>query len=168
MREDGFDLTLSPTICLSGDNNPVLGLLSGGHAQKLLRAGKEKMGNNKFPEVVSQRKVPVPGGTQCQGSSCTWTSSRVISLVCAGTDTHRQEYRAHQHTHCTTRSVWESWQSGSSEVFFLLGEPLPHPATARDRGYSIPTFTQPAPGAILGMDNSCVHQHRSERNTAPV
>lgn len=80
VREDGFDLTLSPTICLSGDN-PVLGLLSGGHAQKLLRAGKEKMGNNTFPKVVSQRKVAMPGRNQCQGSACTWTRSRVISLA---------------------------------------------------------------------------------------
>lgn len=81
MKEDGFNLTLSPTIHLSGDNNPVLGLLSGGHAEKLLRADKEKTGNNTFPEVVSQRKVPVPGGTQCQGSACTWTSPRVIPLA---------------------------------------------------------------------------------------
>lgn len=60
VREDGFGLTPRPAIpdCLSGDNNPVLGLLSGGHMQKLLRVGEEQMGNNMFPKVVSQRESP--------------------------------------------------------------------------------------------------------------
>lgn len=60
VREDGFGLTPRPAIpdCLSGDNNPVPGLLSGGHMQKLLRVGEEQMGNNMFPKVVSQRESP--------------------------------------------------------------------------------------------------------------
>lgn len=52
---------------LSGDNNPVLGLLSGGQTQKLLRAGKDQTGNTTFPKAVSQhkdaqaRREPAPG-----------------------------------------------------------------------------------------------------------
>lgn len=48
MKEGGFGLTPSPAIpsSVSGDTSPVPGMLSGGHAQKLLRAGKEQMGKD--------------------------------------------------------------------------------------------------------------------------
>lgn len=42
VKEAGFGLAPSPNvpISVSGDTSPVPGLLSGGHAQKLLRAGE--------------------------------------------------------------------------------------------------------------------------------
>lgn len=48
VKEGGFGLTPSPAIpsSVSGDTSPVPGMLSGGHAQKLLRAGKEQMGKD--------------------------------------------------------------------------------------------------------------------------
>lgn len=44
VKEAGFGLTPIPTapISVSGDTSPVPGLLSGGHAQKLLRAAENK------------------------------------------------------------------------------------------------------------------------------
>lgn len=67
VREDGFGLTPRPAIsdCLSGDNNPVLGLLSGGHMQKLLRVGEES------GVAEGEPRVPMVGWSQHQGSVCT-------------------------------------------------------------------------------------------------
>lgn len=62
-RQDGFSLAPRPTVSVSGDNNPVPALLSGGQAQKLLRAGEEQMGNNTYPKVMSQGEGP---GCPCQ------------------------------------------------------------------------------------------------------
>lgn len=41
----------------------------------------------------------------------------------AGVDTHKQEHRVHQLTHCSTRSMWKSWETGSSEPSRHLLQP---------------------------------------------
>lgn len=52
VKEAGFGLAPIPTapISVSGDTSPVPGLLSGGHAQKLLRAGENKKERTRFPK----------------------------------------------------------------------------------------------------------------------
>lgn len=75
-------------------------------------------------EGACARMDPVPG-------LCTHLDQPQSHLPCLEEPlpvlrlTHRQEHRAHQHAHCTTRSMLESWETSSSEVVFLLKEPPP-------------------------------------------
>lgn len=127
-----------PCLHLSGDNNPVLGLLSGGHAQKLLRAGEEQTGNDTFPKVVSQSEGP---GCPCQEGARALPApepapeSLHLPLPCSATAGAAPRFAATDMRSLTAQSAPAHslhhqvhggvWQTASAEVFFLLEEPPP-------------------------------------------
>lgn len=77
--------------------------------------GKQHISQSGVPEEGGHaRRDPVPGLCMHLDQLQSHLSCLEDTLPLLGL-THKQKHRAHQLTHCTTKSMWKSWETSSSE-----------------------------------------------------